>query len=84
MFGFFESVDDPEVAAALLDAAERLAAPSAAASGMLGPMDFTTNDECGILIEGYDAPAMILEPWHPPYYQRAARGARATARRSTC
>ena len=24
------------------------------------------NDECGILIEGYNEPSMILEPWHPP------------------
>jgi GNAT superfamily N-acetyltransferase len=32
-------------------------------------MDFTTNDECGLLIEGYDQPPMILEPWHPPYYK---------------
>ena len=32
-------------------------------------MDFTTNDECGLLIEGFDEPSMILEPWHPPYYR---------------
>ena len=37
---------------------------------MLGPMDFTTNDEIGILIEGFERQPMILEPWHPPYYQR--------------
>ncbi len=36
---------------------------------LLGPMDFTTNDECGLLIEGYDRHPMILEPWHPPYYR---------------
>ena len=33
---------------------------------MLGPMDFTTNDECGILIEGYELEPLVLEPWHPP------------------
>ena len=32
-------------------------------------MDFTTNDEIGILIEGYERRPMILEPWHPPYYR---------------
>ena len=37
-------------------------------------MDFTMNDECGILIEGFDEPSMILEPWHPPYYQRLLEG----------
>ena len=36
---------------------------------LLGPMDFTTNDECGLLIEGYDLHPLILQPWHPPYYQ---------------
>ena len=43
---------------------------------LLGPMDFTTNDECGLLIEGYDVHPMILEPWHPPYYRERleARG----------
>ena len=39
-------------------------------------MDFTTNDECGLLIEGYDLHPYILEPWHPPYYRERieARG----------
>src|ERR687893_411027 len=32
-------------------------------------MDFTTNDECGLLVEGFDEPSMILEPWHPPHYR---------------
>ena len=32
-------------------------------------MDFTTNDECGLLIEGYERHPYILEPWHPPYYK---------------
>ena len=60
------------------------AARARAASRMLGPMDFTTNDEIGILIEGYERRPMILEPWHPPYYQRADRGRGLRARRWTC
>ena len=32
-------------------------------------MDFTTNDECGLLVEGYEHRPMILQPWHPPYYR---------------
>jgi len=67
MFGFFESVDDPEVATALLDAATEWAASKGRAK-ILGPMDFTTNDEVGILIEGYERRPMILQPWHPPHY----------------
>jgi GNAT superfamily N-acetyltransferase len=69
MFGFFESAEDPEVARALLDAAAEWAGERGR-KRLLGPMDFTTNDEIGILIEGYERRPMILEPWHPPYYRR--------------
>ncbi len=69
MFGFFDAVDDPDVVAALLDAASDWLRQRGR-ERMLGPMDFTMNDECGILIEGFDEPSMILEPWHPPYYSR--------------
>ncbi len=67
MFGFFESVDDPEVAAALLDVAAEWAA-ARDRTRILGPMDFTTNDEIGILVEGFELRPYILENWHPPYY----------------
>lgn len=68
MFGFFESADDPVVASALLDAASEWA-EGKGRDRILGPMDFTTNDELGILIEGHERRPMILEPWHPPYYR---------------
>lgn len=69
MFGFFETAEDPEVVRALFDAATEWAAGKGR-ERILGPMDFTTNDEVGILIEGFERRPMILEPWHPPYYQR--------------
>ena len=68
MFGFFETSEDPEVARALIAAATEFAVEQGR-SRLLGPMDFTTNDEIGILIEGYERRPMILEPWHPPYYR---------------
>ncbi|HYQ13853.1 MAG TPA: hypothetical protein VEP94_10475 [Solirubrobacterales bacterium] len=68
MFGFFESENDPETATALVEAATGWLR-ARGRERMLGPMDFTTNDECGILIEGYGAPPLVLEPWHPPYYR---------------
>jgi hypothetical protein len=68
MFGFFESGDDSETAGALLDTATEWA-HAKGRSRILGPMDFTTNDEVGTLIEGYDLRPMILEPWHPPHYK---------------
>ncbi|HKF83278.1 MAG TPA: hypothetical protein VKB23_10010 [Solirubrobacterales bacterium] len=69
MFGFFEAAEDPEVVRALFDAAGEWAL-ARGRERLLGPMDFTTNDEIGILIEGFERRPMILEPWHPPYYQR--------------
>jgi hypothetical protein len=69
MFGFFEAAEDPEVVRALFGAASEWAA-GRGRERLLGPMDFTTNDEIGILIEGFERRPMILEPWHPPYYQR--------------
>lgn len=69
MFGFFETAEDPEVVRALFDAATEWATGKGR-ERILGPMDFTTNDEVGILIEGFERQPMILEPWHPPYYQR--------------
>jgi GNAT superfamily N-acetyltransferase len=68
MFGFFESEEDPEVARALLERVTEWAAARGRAR-VLGPMDFSTNDELGILIEGFERRPMILEPWHPPFYR---------------
>lgn len=73
MFGFFESVDDPGVAQALVDAARGWAAERGR-ERLLGPMDFTTNDECGLLVEGFEEPSLILEPWHPPRYSALLEG----------
>jgi hypothetical protein len=73
MFGFFEAEEDPEVVRALFDAATEWAL-ARGRERLLGPMDFTTNDEIGILIEGFERRPMILEPWHPPYYQRLIEG----------
>src|SRR5881392_203339 len=59
MFGFFECERDPEAASALLSSAEQWLR-ARGRDRMVGPMDFTTNDECGVLIEGYDLLPTIL------------------------
>jgi GNAT superfamily N-acetyltransferase len=69
MFGFFEAGEDAEITAALLDAAAAWAADKGR-DRIVGPMDFTTNDELGILIDGFERRPMILENWHPPYYRQ--------------
>jgi GNAT superfamily N-acetyltransferase len=67
-FGFIDAEDDPEIFEALLGAAEGWVRERGR-DRLVGPMDFTTNDEVGLLIEGYDRHPYILEPWHPPYYR---------------
>ena len=67
-FGFFECEQDAEAARELLRAAEAWLRERGR-DRMVGPMDFTTNDECGLLIEGHDRRPIILSPWHHPYYQ---------------
>jgi len=74
MFGFLELEDDPEVARALVDAAQAWLAERGR-QHMIGPMDYTMNDECGVLIEGFERAPMIKQPWHPPHYQGLCEGA---------
>ena len=72
-FGFIEAEDDAGVFDALLRTAEEWVR-SRGRERLIGPMDFTTNDECGLLIDGYERRPMILEPWHPPYYRERLEG----------
>ncbi len=73
MFGFFEVENDPEVTGALIETAGGWLRDRGR-ERMLGPMDFTTNDECGVLVDGFDEPPIILQPWHPPYYRELLDG----------
>jgi GNAT superfamily N-acetyltransferase len=73
LFGFYESENDPAVAAALLDAAERWLRDRGH-DRMIGPFDFSTNHECGLLVEGHELPPQILENWHHPYYRDLLEG----------
>jgi len=68
-FGFLELEEDPEVLAALLGAAEGWVR-ARGMEQMVGPMDFSMNDETGILIDGFDQSPILRQPWHPPYYSR--------------
>lgn len=68
-WGFFECRDDPEAAAALFHAAERwLAARNL--DTMRGPMNPSTNYECGLLVDGFENRPTFMTAWNPPYYAR--------------
>jgi len=68
-FGFLEFEEDIEVLGALLDAACGWLR-ARGCERMVGPADFAMNNESGILIDGFELKPMIVQPWHPPYYQR--------------
>jgi GNAT superfamily N-acetyltransferase len=74
MFGFLELERDPEALEALLEAAADWLRERGC-DRMLGPMDFTMNDESGVLIEGFEREPMIKQSWHPPYYQELCEAA---------
>ncbi|MCU0770699.1 MAG: GNAT family N-acetyltransferase [Verrucomicrobia bacterium] len=66
-FGFFECIHDQEVADRLLGAVEDWAR-GRGMNQLLGPMNPTTNDECGLLVEGFDSPPVFMMTYNPRYY----------------
>ena len=71
-FGFFECEEDPECAKALFDAVRRFQAEKGM-DKFIGPMNPSTNDECGFLLEGYFSSPMILMTHTPEYYHDLAQ-----------
>jgi hypothetical protein len=68
-FGFFECVDDQDVADALFDAAAEWLAGRGLTS-MRGPFNPSTNYECGLLVDGYERRPTFMTAWNPPYYDQ--------------
>lgn len=66
-FGMFESVDDRQVAHALLDAAANWIR-ARGRHEMMGPIDYSTNYPLGLLVDGFDAPPRVMMNHHPRYY----------------
>jgi len=73
-FGFFETIDRPDVARELLAAVEKWATEREAAA-VLGPMNPSTNYECGLLVEGFGRPPVLMMTYNPPSYARFIEGA---------
>ncbi|MCD6374719.1 MAG: GNAT family N-acetyltransferase [Caldisericaceae bacterium] len=72
-WGFFESINDQQVANALFTAAaDWLRAKNR--DNMVGPMNPSTNDECGLLIEGFDTPPFVMMTHSPDYYPALVEG----------
>jgi GNAT superfamily N-acetyltransferase len=66
-FGFFECIDDQAVADALFTAAAGWCR-QLGHDVMRGPASFSVNDECGLLVDGFDNPPTLMMPHNPRYY----------------
>ncbi|BCX81420.1 hypothetical protein MIT9_P0998 [Methylomarinovum caldicuralii] len=66
-FGLLEAVDDPAVFEALLGQAETWLR-EAGMTAVRGPFNLSINHDCGLLVEGFDKPPMVMMPYNPPYY----------------
>ena len=69
LFGFFEAIDDSALAKLLLDDVADWAV-SRGMKTLRGPLNPSTNHECGLLIEGFDDPPFVMMPYNPPYYAK--------------
>jgi GNAT superfamily N-acetyltransferase len=66
-FGIFEVMEDEEAALSLLETACDWARDRGV-DKILGPMNLSTNDECGTLVDSFDSPPVVMMTYNPPYY----------------
>jgi hypothetical protein len=66
-FGFFECIEDQAVADALIETAQNWNQQKGK-NVLRGPMNFSTNDECGLLIDGFESSPFIMMTHNKPYY----------------
>ncbi|MES2131849.1 MAG: hypothetical protein V4506_05820 [Bacteroidota bacterium] len=67
-FGFFDTVKDYEVAEKLLEAVVNWHAEKGI-NKIIGPVNYTTNDPCGVLIDGFQHPPQVMTTYNKPYYK---------------
>lgn len=66
-FGFYDTIDDEEVSDMLLDKACEWV-KNKGFDEILGPVNPSTNDECGLLVDGFDSPPVFLMTYNPKHY----------------
>ncbi len=67
-FGFFDTIEDYEVARALLDTAAEWCKKKGL-EAIIGPCNFSTNNTAGLLIDGFHEPPKIMMTYNRPYYR---------------
>ncbi len=74
-FGFFEIASEARAAAPLLLGAAEGALRERGAEFSRGPVNPSTNHDCGLLVEGFESPPAVMMPYNPPFYSDAIEGA---------
>jgi hypothetical protein len=72
-FGFFESIQDQEVSGHLLSKVRNWLKEHGIEK-MMGPMNPSTNDECGLLIDAFESSPCLMMPYNPTYYPALLEG----------
>ena len=67
LFGFLEAIDDPDVFRMLLETACDWLRDHGMKK-LQGPFNFSINDECGLLVDGFDRPPSVMMGHARPYY----------------
>lgn len=65
-FGFFDTPNEEEISNKLLKVA-MIELKKDGMDRMRGPMNFSTNHECGFLVDGFDSPPIVMMPYNHPY-----------------
>lgn len=66
-FGFFDCVNDQDVASLLFEAAGSWVKQKGG-NNLVGPINLSTNETCGLLVEGFDSPPVAMMTYNYPYY----------------
>lgn len=66
-FGFFDAVNDAAVTKPLFAAAEKFLKEKGVTK-ILGPVNPSTNEACGLLVDGFDLPPVAMMTYNKPYY----------------
>ncbi len=66
-FGFFDAIDDAEVIKELLNEAKEWLT-NRGVKTIVGPVNPSTNESCGLLVDGYDKPPVAMMTYNKPYY----------------
>lgn len=67
-FGFFDCINDQEVANILFATADKWLKEKGVDQKVIGPVNFSTNEACGLLVQGFDSPPFLMMTYNSPYY----------------